>query len=118
MSNFTELVNTYYVLAEENDEAAVEFLPRNLVMVDCEMTGVIPSRDHLLQCAALKLELDDNANTTTPQYKVVGEPYVAYFHYQGKPVGDFQNKYLRPIFDKCKESDLTPAKFKDQFHAL
>jgi len=92
--------------AEEN------FLPEDLVMIDCEMTGVVPERDHLLQVAMLKLKLKNN------QYEIQGEPLVQYFPYDGQPENDFQREYLTDIFKKCNESILTDEEAKLQIESF
>lgn len=86
-------------------------LPNRLVMVDCEMTGVVPKRDHLLQAAFVKLQL--NAG----QYEEIGEPLVLYLKYAGSPRNAFQKKYLTHIFAKCNESDLTPSAAREALDA-
>lgn len=86
------------------------FLPEYLVMVDCEMTGVIPKRDELLQIAMLKLKLDGI------QYVEEGEPLVLYLHTDAQPQSGFQQKYLTHIFEKCNESDLTPQEAQKRVH--
>lgn len=89
---------------------ATQFLPENLVMLDCEMTGVVPERDALLQVAMLKLKWAGN------KYAAYDEPLVAYLHYEGQPETEFHKKYLSHIFKKCNASDLTPEKLKAQIH--
>lgn len=82
------------------------FLPENLIMVDCEMTGPRPMQDELLQVAMVKLQL----NGTT--YEEVGEPLVIYMKWEGQPTTPFQKTYLKDIIAKCNESNITPEKAK------
>lgn len=86
------------------------FLPEYLVMVDCEMTGVIPKRDELLQIAMLKLKLDGI------QYVEEGEPLVLYLHTDKQPESGFQQKYLTHIFEQCNESQMTPQEAQQRVH--
>lgn len=86
------------------------FMPGQLVMVDCEMTGVVPERDALLQVAMLKLAWDGC------QYVEFDAPYVGYLKYNGKPETDFHKKYLSHIFEICNKSELTPEIMKQQVH--
>jgi len=88
-----------------------QFLPTDLVMLDCEMTGVVPKRDQLLQVAALKLRLDDR------RYRVVGEPLNEFLAYRGQPSNDFHRKYLVHVFQRCNASNLTPQQLKVKLHA-
>jgi oligoribonuclease (3'-5' exoribonuclease) len=78
------------------------FLPDKMVMVDLEMTGVVPGRDKILQIAMLKLELQNL------QYVEVAKPLVIYMKYDGKPENDFQKKFLAHIIEKCNQSDVVP----------
>jgi len=90
--------------------SGTSFLPERLVMVDCEMEGVVPKRDALLQIASLKLQLEGN------QYREVGEPLVIYLAHKGKPYNDFHWKYLKKIFYKCNKSKITPGIAKEKLH--
>lgn len=36
-----KVINKYKIMSTDE---RLEFLPKNLLMIDCEMTGVIPSR--------------------------------------------------------------------------
>lgn len=87
-----------------------QFLPQNLVMVDCEMTGVREDRDHLLQAAFTMLEFQNG------QYVETKEPLVLYMPYDGQPENKFQKQYLTHIFKKCNESTLTASEGKDLLH--
>jgi oligoribonuclease (3'-5' exoribonuclease) len=83
------------------------FLPDTLVMLDAEMTGVVPDRDKLLQIAMTMLKLKGN------QYVEEGEPLVLYMQHDGKPQNDFQKQYLSKIFERCNESTLQPGEAKE-----
>lgn len=91
--------------------ATKDFLPENLVMVDCEMTCVQPKRDELLQVAAIKLKRQGN------QYVEVGEPLELFLKSDAKPSNDFHRKYLSHIFEKCNESDLDPGMAREKINA-
>lgn len=86
------------------------FLPEKLVMIDCEMEGVVPNRDKLLQVAMFKLSLKDN------QYVIIDEPLVLYMKNDKQPTTEFHKTYLSHIFEKCNKSDLTPEKAKEQIN--
>jgi oligoribonuclease (3'-5' exoribonuclease)/8-oxo-dGTP pyrophosphatase MutT (NUDIX family) len=100
------------IQSAKNLETTVDnsFLPRDLVMTDCEMTGVVPDRDKLLQIAMIKLKLDGN------QYVEYDEPLVLYMQHDGEPENDFQKKYLSHIFKQCNDSTLQPEEAKQQIH--
>jgi oligoribonuclease (3'-5' exoribonuclease) len=83
------------------------FLPEYLVMVDAEMTGVVPKRDKLLQVAMVKLKLQGN------QYVEYDRPLVLYFQHEGEPQNDFQNEHLSHIFERCNEATLQPGEAKE-----
>lgn len=87
------------------------FLPDNLVMVDCEMVGVVPQRDALLQVAMLKLKLDNNQYVVSPDF------FVEYLSYPGKPETKFHKEFLVHIFDACNKSSLTSGALKSKIHA-
>lgn len=89
-----------------------KFLPEYLIMIDAEMTGVIPERDHLLQLAMLKLKLNGM------QYEIEGDPLVQYFPFDGQPENDFQKKYLKDIFKKCNDSVLSEEEARSQIESF
>src|SRR5690554_5982897 len=91
-----------------SDNIKKTFLPEHLVMLDCEMAGVVPERDALLQVAMLRLRLQGN------QYVVEGEPLVLYLQHEGQPQNSFHRKYLKHIFKRCNESDLQPEAAKEK----
>lgn len=99
-----------YAIGKRLSELTQSFLPEYLVMVDCEMTGVIPERDSLLQVAMLKLKLDNN------RYVVDGEPLNEFLQYGGKPSNEFHRTYLTHIFEKCNESSLSASELKQKIH--
>lgn len=86
-------------VATKKAAASKCFLPEKLVMVDCEMDGVVAGRDKLLQAAFLKLAY----NKSKKCYEEISEPLVLYFPHDGKPKNDFQKKYLTEIFQKCNK---------------
>ena len=86
------------------------FLPERLVMVDCEMTGVDETKHKLLQAAFVKLAMANNL------YQEAGEPLVLYFQHDGQPENEFHEKYLKPVFEKCNSSDLTPEQGREKLH--
>jgi oligoribonuclease (3'-5' exoribonuclease) len=81
-------------------EERQNFLPAALIMIDLEMTGVIPDRDDILQIAMLKLTLKGN------QYEVSGEPLEIFVHSDKKPSNDFHRKFLMRVFAKSNESEV------------
>lgn len=99
-----------YFLNKISTIASESFLPDRLVMLDCEMTGVLPKRDHLLQIAALKLEREGIC------YKQVEESFVLYLAYAGRPSNEFHRKYLTHIFDQCNKSTISPPEAKKLLH--
>ena len=79
----------------------MSYYPKKLVMIDCEMTGVQPKNHKLLQVAALKLKLNEEAK----QYEVVGDdPFVQYMSCDEVPRNDFQKKYLSHVFEACNKT--------------
>jgi GNAT superfamily N-acetyltransferase/oligoribonuclease (3'-5' exoribonuclease) len=89
----------------------MSFLPEKLVMVDCEMTGVDPTKHKLLQAAFVKLQLGEDF-----RYHEVGEPLVLFFSHDGVPTNNFHKKYLTHIFKACNESSLLPEAAKELVH--
>lgn len=103
----SERINKFGMpLMEDERDPVKSFLPEKLVMIDCEMNGVVAKRDDLLQIAMCKLRLDGI------QYVEDGEPLVIYIKNDGQPKNDFHKKYLSDIFKKCNESDVTYADAK------
>lgn len=91
--------------------ASESFLPPELVMVDCEMTGVKPHRDALLQIAMTKLKLQGI------QYVEYDEPLVLYLHYEGAPQNEFQKEHLSEIIEMCNKSQLNADQAKVKIDA-
>jgi len=89
----------YKPLREEKES----FLPSKLVMVDLEMTGVVPERDEIIQIAMIKLVLQGN------QYVEEGEPLEIFPHTNEEPSNDFHRKFLMDIFAKARESTIEIA---------
>jgi oligoribonuclease (3'-5' exoribonuclease) len=79
-------------------EAKESFLPDRLVMVDLEMTGVVPERDEIIQIAMVKLKLEGI------QYVEDGEPFEVFPHTTAQPSNGFHEKFLKEIFKKANES--------------
>lgn len=79
------------------------FLPPRLVMLDCEMEGLNPRKDALLQIAAIKLELRAN------QYVPVAfeKPLNIYLHSDAQPESDFARKFMTDVYRKCNESQIS-----------
>jgi hypothetical protein len=90
----------------KHNEAQENFLPAVLIMIDLEMSGVIPDRDDILQIAMLRLELKDN------QYLVSGKPLEIFVHSDKKPSNDFHREFLTEIFAKSNASDIDAPKAK------
>ncbi len=91
-------------------ESGKSFLPEKVVMLDCEMVGVVPERDDLLQIAMLKLVLKGG------QYEESGEPLNLFLHSDQKPSNQFHKEHLMHVFDACNKSDITPDQAKKQIH--
>lgn len=91
------------------------FLPKNLIMLDLEMSGVIPERDDILQIAMIKLELQ-SADPRDYGYLEVGRPLEIFIHSDKQPSNDFHEKYLKDIFAKANESKVTPEEAKKLIH--
>lgn len=104
---FSESVDKFGIpLTEEKKD----FLPLHLIMLDLEMSGVIPERDDILQIAMIRLDLSKEDGVF--QYKSVGEPLEIFLHSDKKPKGSFHEKYLKDIFAKANESTATPDEAK------
>lgn len=112
MSKASELLKQ---LRTVNEQAGEIFLPKSLVMVDLEMTGVIPERDDVLQVAMLKLELQ-HMDPRDYGYLVKGEPLELFIHSDKKPSNDFHREFLVDIFDKANNSDLSAEEAKTNIH--
>lgn len=85
------------------------FLPDKLVALDCEMVGVVPERDDLLQIALVKCVLDTSKKV--PQY-VPKEQLEVFMATKEKPSNEFHHKYLLHVFDQCKADGVTPEEAK------
>jgi oligoribonuclease len=70
-------------------------------MLDCEMSGLSPDTDDLLQVSAILLELDVDI-----QYKPI-RSFNKYLHSKTVPSDDFQKKYLSEIMFECNNSAET-----------
>lgn len=82
-------------------KAANLFLPLRLVMIDCEMTGLQPATDDLIQIAGLKLEL----RTADMQYVETQEqPFNIYLHTDKQPESDFAREHLVEIYQRAQAS--------------
>lgn len=95
--------------AKQRLMAAASFLPARLVMVDCEMTGLDPAVDDVIQLSCLKLELEGI------QYKAVDE-FNIYIHTDKQPESDFAKKYLIDIYRKANSSTITYPDAKELLH--
>ncbi len=73
------------------------FLPSHLLMLDCEMTGLVPQDHDILQVSALLLKLEET------QYTVV-RSFNKYLHSKATPTDEFQRKYLSEIMFQCNNS--------------
>lgn len=78
-------------------------LPLKIVMIDMEFTGVIPTRDDVLQVAMVKCDLDVGSMS----YKVVGKPLNIFLKTEVKPHRPFHHEHLLPCFEKCSSEGLT-----------
>lgn len=76
------------------------FLPQQLVMIDCEMTGLNIPKDDIIQVAALKLQLKGN------QYMIVDEPFNQFIHTDKEPESEFARTHMTEIYRKAQESKL------------
>lgn len=76
------------------------FLPDRLVMLDCEMTGLDPRKDDLIQVAALKLRLQN--------FQYVPEPNVPHFnlfiHTTRQPESEFARKHMTDVYRRANNS--------------
>jgi oligoribonuclease (3'-5' exoribonuclease) len=77
------------------------FLPPRLVMLDCEMTGLNPRKDDLIQIAALKLELQDRAyvQTSGPEFNI-------FIHTDQLPTSDFARKHMMHVYEGANASKI------------
>ncbi len=104
VKNLTERVDGFGMPLFEGQklkEAEVKsFLPEKLVMIDLEMTGVVPERDDIIQIAATKLVLQEL------QYVEEGEPFEIFPHTNLEPSNPFHLKFLVDIFKKANESEF------------
>lgn len=111
MKTLTEYVDHFGMPLQEKEDDEM-LLPKDLIMIDCEMSGVVPERDSLLQVAMLHLKLEGK------QYQVTGDPLVQYYPYDGEPENGFQKKYLSEIIKKCNESTLTDEEARSQIEGF
>lgn len=86
------------------------FLPKKLVMVDAEFSGLDPQKDELLQVAMLKMELVGD------QYEAVEEPLNVFLKSDLRPFRKFHHDFLTHIFDACNSSEITTFDLKEIIH--
>jgi len=112
MKTLSESIDKFGIPLTEDKQ---DFLPKNLIMLDLEMTGVIPERDDILQIAMCKLELQ-SADPRDYGYIIVGDPLEIFIHSDKQPSNEFHEKYLKDIFAKSNESKVTPEDAKKLIH--
>jgi oligoribonuclease (3'-5' exoribonuclease) len=74
------------------------FMPSRLVMIDCEMTGLDPKVDDVIQIAALRLLWEGD------EYQVVEEPFNIFLHTDKQPQSEFARTHLTEIYKAANES--------------
>jgi len=79
---------------------ASTFMPDRLVMIDCEMTGLDPKADDLIQIAAIKLELQGD------QYIETGPDLNFFIHTDKQPASEFARKYMSDVYKQANESTV------------
>lgn len=76
-------------------------LPKKLVMVDLEMTGVNHRRDKVLQVAMIKATLDDSLT-----YQPVDAINI-FIHTDEQPSRPFHKEHLKDAFEGANKSNIT-----------
>ena len=84
-------------------DAEPTFLPDRLVMLDCEMSGLDPKVDELLQIAAIKLELRDGQYRQLPMWP----EFNLYIKTDLQPQNEFHRTHLADVYRKCNASTYT-----------
>lgn len=72
-------------------------IPQRLVMLDCEMTGLDPKADDLIQVAALKLELVGRVYAVVDQFNI-------FVHTDKQPDSDFARTHMTEVYKQANES--------------
>jgi len=83
------------------------FLPERLVMIDCEMTGLDPRTDDLLQVAAIKLVWDPVGQGYAPL--PLWPIFNLYIRTDKEPISAFALEHMREVYEKCRASTYTLA---------
>lgn len=83
-------------------------IPQRLIMLDCEMTGLDPKVDDLIQVAALKLELVGRV------YAVV-DTFNVFIHTDKQPASDFARQHMTEVYRKANTSNLDYERVGTQF---
>jgi len=85
--------------------ASADFLPKRLIMLDCEMTGLNPKQDDVLQVAALKLELVGTQYVSTDEFNV-------FVHTDAQPNSEFALQHMAEVYRKSNRSNIGYAELK------
>lgn len=92
-------------------ETTTSFLPDQLVMIDCEMTGLNVAKDDVIQIAALKLRREGNA------YIAHGAPFNVFLHTDLQPTSEFARTHMAEVYRKANEATTTYPEAADALKA-
>src|ERR1035437_9300348 len=84
------------------------FLPTRLIMLDCEMSGLDPKVDDLLQVAALKLELQGDRYVALDEFN-------EFLRSDAQPTSDFAREHMTEVYRQANESPLSAEDLRLQF---
>jgi len=92
--------------AEQPMDPSPLFMPERLVMLDCEMTGLDPKKDDIIQLTALKLEWNGKAYARPDYFDDDESTLNLFIHTDLAPTSDFARKHLTEIYRKANESKI------------
>lgn len=83
-----------------------QFLPERLVMLDCEMTGLDPKKDDVIQISALKLEYIEGRYQRPATMNDEDGEFNLFVHTDLAPTSEFARKYMTEVYRKANESKV------------
>jgi oligoribonuclease len=92
-------------LLQANEEHPL-FMPERLIMLDCEMTGLDPKKDDVIQIAALKLEYVSGRYQVPADMNSEDAEFNIFLHTDLAPISEFARKYMVDVYRKANESRI------------
>ena len=99
------------LLAKSRLMASQEFLPKKLLMLDCEMTGLDPRADDVIQLACIKLTLVNG------QY-VPSEEFNEFVHTDKQPETEFAKTHMMEVYEQANASTMDYAGLRSKLETF